>query len=58
MPTLNQMRLGILEQEKLQLLESSRLDANSKEFQDAYEGRCEGWNSYFDELTLPENLIN
>ena len=48
------MRLGILAQEKVQLLESSGLDANSKEFQDAYEGRCEGWNSYFEELELPK----
>ena len=48
------MRLGILDQERVQLLESSGLDASSKEFQDAYEGRCEAWNSYFDELKLPK----
>ena len=38
----------------MQLLESSGLDSKSKEFNNAYEGRCKAWDSYFDELTLPE----
>ena len=29
---------------------TSGLDENSKEFIEAYEGRCKAWDEYFDEI--------
>ena len=49
-PTVNQMRDGIKKQERVQLLLSSKLDENSKEFIEAYKGKCKAWDEYFDEI--------
>ena len=45
------MREGIKAQEKVQLQKSSGLDPTSDEFQEVYDGKCEAWDSYFDEIT-------
>ena len=50
-PTVNQVRAGIKEQEFVQLLKTSGLDPKRKEFKEAYEGRCQAWDSHFDEIT-------
>ena len=50
-PTLNTILKGIKEHEKVQLQKTSGPDPASKEFQEAYEGKCEAWDSYFDEIS-------
>lgn len=45
------MREGIKTQEKVQLQKSSGLNPTSNEFQEAYKGQCEAWDSYFDQIT-------
>ena len=49
-PSLNQILLGLKEQEKVQQLLTSGLNPSSEEFHEALEGLQEAWQSYFDEL--------
>ena len=50
-PTINEIKEGIKKQEKVQLLLTSGLHPESGDFEEAYEGKCAAWDSYFADIT-------
>ena len=50
-PTLNEIITGFKEQEKVQMQKANpSLDPSSEQFKKAYDTKCKGWDSYFEEL--------
>jgi len=50
-PTINLIKAGFKKEEYKQLLMKSGLDPESKEFKEAYDGKCQMWDNYFGEIT-------
>ena len=50
-PSINEIVSGIKKQERVQMQLRSGMNPTSDEFLEAYEGKCEAWDSYFEHIT-------